>query len=351
MLSLPALPLLLGTCLPLLWSPPFPLHGPALILLSFAKLSLTLTLSHLTIWTNRSIPFFWQTRLWRTCQLLLLCTLRPLFSFWQVWCAQVFPLKPAPFCKLYAGLGRTNKSVISFFSSSSLTLATLCSPSFFLLPQTLWPIWQKLPSLSCTIRLQRVSGHSFLRGNDAADELARRGKLLVPFAVSFSSFPLISRIHFSPIGGVLSHLHSSTHRLHGFPSANFCSLVTVAVCSLSSSLQRAQPSVKFLSLELAEWRILLAAPADIRPRTPLISFCIVELWTLCAAHCLATICLSTTSGPGHGGLCGFWGSMVFRHATIPRKGSGSNKKKTVANSMRKEFENELTNPSQKLNSI
>ena len=45
-------------------------------------------------------------------------------------------------------------------------------------------------------------------------------------------------------------------------------------------------------------------------------------------HCpttdsLATVCLSTTFGPDPGELPGFWGSMVFRHAPIPRKGSGN----------------------------
>ena len=34
--------------------------------------------------------------------------------------------------------------------------------------------------------------------------------------------------------------------------------------------------------------------------------------------------LSMTSAPGHGKLPGFWGSMVFRHAPLPRKGSGNN---------------------------
>ena len=38
-------------------------------------------------------------------------------------------------------------------------------------------------------------GHSFLPENDAADELARRGALLVPFAIPCSLSPLISRIH------------------------------------------------------------------------------------------------------------------------------------------------------------
>ena len=50
---------------------------------------------------------------------------------------------------------------------------------------------------------------------------------------------------------------------------------------------------------------------DTRPRTLLISFCTVQLtlWRL--------------SGPDLGELPGFRGSMVFRHAPIPRKGSGN----------------------------
>ena len=59
-----------------------------------------------------------------------------------------------------------------------------------------------------------------------------------------------------------------------------------------------------------------------RPRTPLISFCTVQLRTLCTAHSLATLCLFTTSGPDPGEFPGFWGFMVFRHAPIRRKGSG-----------------------------
>ena len=51
-LFLLALPFLLGTFLHSLWSPPFPLHAPALIPLTFAKvrLSPTLTLCPLMIW-------------------------------------------------------------------------------------------------------------------------------------------------------------------------------------------------------------------------------------------------------------------------------------------------------------
>ena len=54
-------------------------------------------------------------------------------------------------------------------------------------------------------------------------------------------------------------------------------------------------------------------------------FCTVQLRTLFAAHFLATLCLSTTSGPDLGKLPGF---MVFRHAPIPRKGSGKQQQLT-----------------------
>ena len=54
-----------------------------------------------------------------------------------------------------------------------------------------------------------------------------------------------------------------------------------------------------------------------------ISLCTVQPRTLSAAHSLATLCLFTTSGPDPGELPGFWGSMVFHHPPIPRKGSGN----------------------------
>ena len=112
-----ALSLLLGTCLPLLWSPPFPLHAPALIPLSLAKvrLSLTLTLSHLTIWFFEQAALFLFPFGKGGSGVLANCflALRLLFSFQQAQYVQVFPLKPAPFCKLFSGLGSTNKSAIS----------------------------------------------------------------------------------------------------------------------------------------------------------------------------------------------------------------------------------------------
>ena len=87
-------------------------------------------------------------------------------------------------------------SSLLLLSDSRSVLATLSSPPSFLLSQTLWQIWQERSSLSsCSIRLQWVSGHSFLRGNNAADELARRGALLAPSAIPCSLSPFISCIH------------------------------------------------------------------------------------------------------------------------------------------------------------
>ena len=56
---------------------------------------------------------------------------------------------------------------------------------------------------------------------------------------------------------------------------------------------------------LAESRILPAAPADTCPRTPLMSFCTVQLRTLSATRFLAILCLSTNSGPDPGEFRGF----------------------------------------------
>ena len=78
-----------------------------------------------------------------------------------------------------------NFSSLLLLSDSRSVLASLPSSSDFLLPSSSWQIWQSLSLLSNSIslRLQWVPGHSFLPGNDVADELARAGALL-PLAVS-----------------------------------------------------------------------------------------------------------------------------------------------------------------------
>ena len=140
---------------------------------------------------------------------------------------------------------------------------------------------------------------------------------------------LVSTLVLSRTGDVLSHLHSSIHRFPRFPLRNLCSIVMLAVSSLVyAATDTAFFQVIFLGL--AESKILPAAPADTRSRTPLISFSTVQLRTLYAAHYLATLCLSTISGPKPGELPGFWGSIIFCHAPIPQKGLGKQQQQLYA---------------------
>ena len=201
-LLLLVLPVLLGICLPSRSSPPFPLHALALIPLTLAKVRLLpiLTLSPLMIWHSGQTALFFFLLARAAPALLptaLSVALRPLFPFRQAQFVPVFRLKPVPLCTLFAGLGNTIKSAIFLLLSDSRSvLATVSSPPPFLLSQTLWQIWQELSSLSsCSIRLLWVPGHSFLPGNDTANELARRGTLLAPSAIPCSLSPLTSRIH------------------------------------------------------------------------------------------------------------------------------------------------------------
>ena len=94
------------------------------------RLSPTLTLSPFMIW------YFGQTALFlfllakaapAFLPTALSVALRPHFPFRQAQYDQVFPLKPAPFCTLFAGLGSTNKSAIFLLFSYYLTLV-LSSP-------------------------------------------------------------------------------------------------------------------------------------------------------------------------------------------------------------------------------
>ena len=181
-----------------LWSSLFPLHALALItpLTHQVRLSLTLTFSSLIIWYSGQTALF-LFLLAKTAPAYLPTAFsvapRSLFSFRQAQFVQVFLLKPAPFCVLFAGLGSTIKcatSLLLLSDSRSVLSSIFPSTTNFVadLAET---------AFSLNLFYQATMGprHSFLPGNDAADELARRGALLAPSAMPCSVSPLVSRIH------------------------------------------------------------------------------------------------------------------------------------------------------------
>ena len=131
-LLLLALPFLLGICLHSRSSPPFPFDALALVPLALAKvrLSPTLTLFPLMIWYSEQTTLFLFLLAKAAPAYLptaLSVALRPLFPFRQAQFVEVFRLKPAPFCMLFAGLGNTIKPAILLLFFSCLTLV-LSSP-------------------------------------------------------------------------------------------------------------------------------------------------------------------------------------------------------------------------------
>ena len=148
----------------------------------------------------------------------------------------------------------------------------------------------------------------------------------MPSAIPCSLSLLISRIYF--------HLFSDWRRTVSSkffdtqaPSDSTEELVLPrhARCVLSSLHCNGHSLHSYLS-RIGKMRIFYVEPANTRPTTPLISFSAVQLRTLCAARSLAILYLFTTSGPDPGELSGILGSMVFRHAPIPRKGLSNNNK-------------------------
>ena len=236
-----ALPFLLGICLRSRWSPPFPFHALALIPLSLAKMRLSpiLTLSPLMIWYSgltavfllaRAAPAFLPTA--------LSVALRPLFPFRQAQFAQVFPLKPAPFCTPFAGLGSTNKSAISLLFSNYLTLV-LSSPPCPLLHLSSYLKLCGRFSRNCLLS-PVLSGYNgspdirFSRGTTRLTSLPEGQRYLRPpqsLVVSLLR-SLESTLVFSRTGGVLSVRSILTHRFPRFPLRNLCSLVMLAVSFL-----------------------------------------------------------------------------------------------------------------------
>ena len=236
-----ALPVLLGICLPSRSSPPYPLHALALIPLT-VRLSPTLTLSPLMIWYSGQTALF-LFLLARAAPAFLPTALsvapRPLFPFRQAQFVPVFPLKPAPFCTLFAGLGNTNKSAISLLFFSCLTLV-LSSPPCPLLHLSCYLKLCGRSGRNCPFSPPVLSGYNgspdtrFYRGTTQLMSLPDGERCLRPpqsLVVSLL-LSLVSTLVFSRTGGVLSLQSILIHRFPQFPLRNLCSLVVLAVSCL-----------------------------------------------------------------------------------------------------------------------
>ena len=183
----------------------------------------------------------------------------------------------------------------------------------------------ELSSLSsCSIRLQWVFRHSFFPGNNATNELARRGALLVPSAYPCILSPLISRVHSCLVSDWRCTVSSKFFNTQA-PSISTKELVLPrhARCVLSC-LRCNEHSLLLSSYLFRIGRIENPSCSACGDSSQDVSHLILHCpATGSASLALRRLCLFTTSGTGLGELPGFWGSMVFRHAPIPRKGTGN----------------------------
>ena len=250
--------------------------------------------------------------------------LGPSFPFQQAQYAQVFLLKPVPFCKLFAGLGSTNKYAISLLlrSDSRSVLAALSYSPSFLLPQSLWQICLLSPVLSV---YNRSTDTRFSRGTTRLMSWPD-GERCLRHLQSLLVSPLISHIHSSLFSNWRRSVSSrifdtevpsiSTEEL--VLPRHACCVLSRLRCNghsllLSSYLSRIGRRKSFLQ------RLRTLVPVHLSSHSVLSSyglFAPLALWRLSIS--LQPLVQALGSCPASGAP---WSP---RHAPIPRKESGNN---------------------------
>ena len=158
---------------------------------------------------------------------------------------------------------------------------------------------------SFTIRLQWISRHSFLPGNDAADELAGWGVhlcFLQSLVVSFLLYPLLCFLRLETV--FTEELALPRHACCVFPRLH-CDGHSLLLSSYLSRIGRIEnPSCSACSnLTKNLSHLILHCPA-----------------TDSSCHMLLCDCLSLYDlWYRLGEFPGFWGSMVFRHANLSKE--------------------------------
>ena len=193
---------------------------------------------HLVLWTDGSVSFPLAKAAPAFLPTAHSVALRPFFPFRQAQYAQVFPLKPAPLCTIFAGLGSIIKSAISLLFSYYLTLV-LSSPICHLFRLSFYLKLCDRSGRNCLFS-PVLSGYNgspdirFSRGTTRLMSLPDGERYLHPpqsLVVSLL-LSLVSTLVLSRTGGVLSHRSSLKHRFPRFPPRSLCSLVMLAVSSL-----------------------------------------------------------------------------------------------------------------------
>ena len=297
-----------------LWSPIFLAHLDSL------------PPNHLVLWTDGSVPFggggsgvLANFSLWHRGHSFLFSR-SSLFKFFR-WSLR----HSARSLLISAAPEVCHFSCFLLLSDSRSVLTTLSSPLSFLLPQTLWQNFLLfLPVLSA---YNGSLDTRFSRGTTRLMSWSDRERYLRPMQSLVVSLllSLVFTLLFSRTGGVRSHRNSSTCRFPRFSPRVLCSLVMLAMFSL---VYAATDTAFCYAPSFQDWQNQESFLQRLRT---LISGHLSSHSALFSYGLFAPLCLSTSSGPGPGKLLGFWGSMVFRHASIPRKGSG-NDNNTYSNS-------------------